>query len=124
MDVLHAAQELQNSILDQTRRLQEAADDKATHQTVQRQMRAELARAQGDAAATREEAAQKGREVASLSTVLKVISPIFSSVQGSLKILNRLKICIEIRCWPGDHSPYLHISRWGQVPQLCSRCLC
>ena len=72
MDVLHAVQELQNSILDQTRRLQEAADDRATHQTVQRQLRAELARAQGDAAAAQEEAARKGRELASLATTLKV----------------------------------------------------
>ena len=65
-------QELQNSILHQTRRLQEAADDRSTQQTVQRQLRAELARAQGDAAAAKEEAAQKGRQLASLATVLKV----------------------------------------------------
>lgn len=71
--MLPAVQELQNSILHQTRRLQEAADDKSTQQTVQRQLRAELARAQGDATAAKEEAAQRGRELASLATLLKVI---------------------------------------------------
>jgi len=65
-------QELQNSILDQTRQLQEAADDRATLQNVHRQLRAELARAQDEAAAAKEEAAQKGRELASVTTLLKV----------------------------------------------------
>ena len=64
-------QELQNSILDLKRLLQEAADDRATLQTVQQQLRAEVARAQGEAAAKQEEAAQKGRELASTCTVLK-----------------------------------------------------
>lgn len=67
-----AVQELQNSILDQTRQLQEAADDRATLQNVHRQLRAELARAQDEAAAAKEEAAQKGRELASVTTLLKV----------------------------------------------------
>ena len=59
-----AMQELQNSILDLKRLLQEAADDRATMQTVHQQLRAE-------AAAKREEAEQKGRELASTCTVLK-----------------------------------------------------
>ena len=66
-----AMQELQNSILDLKRLLQEAADDRATMQTVHQQLRAEVARAQGEAAAKREEAEQKGRELASTCTVLK-----------------------------------------------------
>ncbi len=65
-------QELQNSILDLKRRLQEAADDRTMLLTVQRQLKAEVARAQGDAAATREDAASKGRELASTQTLLKV----------------------------------------------------
>lgn len=66
-------QELQNSILDQIRRLQEATDEKATLAAVQRQVRAEVARAQDQAAAAREEAARKGRELASTATALKVM---------------------------------------------------
>ena len=69
--MLHAMQELQNSILDLKRLLQEAADDKATLQTMQHQLHAEVARAQGEAAAKQEEAAQKGRELASTCTLLK-----------------------------------------------------
>ena len=67
-----AAQELQNSILDSTRRLQDAADNRTTLLTVQRQLKAEVARAQCDAATAKEEAACKGRELASTQTLLKV----------------------------------------------------
>ena len=69
-----AEQELQNSILDLTRRLQEAADNRTMLLIVQRQLKAEVARAQGVAAAAKEEAACKGRELASAQTLLKVNS--------------------------------------------------
>ena len=45
--MLHAMQELQNSILDLKRLLQEAADDRAKLQTVQNQLHAEVSRAKG-----------------------------------------------------------------------------
>ena len=78
-----ADQELQNSILDLTRRLQEAADNRTTLLTVQRQLNAEVARAQGVAAAAKDEAACKGRELASTQTLLKV-NPSTGRVKMSL----------------------------------------
>ena len=91
--MLPAVQELQNSNLDQARRLQEAADDKATQQTVQRQLRAKLARAQDVTAAAEEEAAQKGRELASMATALKVM--LFFGCCAH-------DVCRASACSPGD----------------------
>ncbi|CAL5219051.1 g811 [Coccomyxa viridis] len=86
--ILVENKELQNSILDQTRRLQEAADDKATQQIVQRQLRAELARAQDVTAAAEEEAAQKGRELACMATALKVSQEREAQLTTELALLN------------------------------------
>lgn len=69
---LSTTQELQNSILDLSRRLQEAADERATMTAVARQREAEVARAQAEAAAAAEEAAEKARQLAAATTQLKV----------------------------------------------------
>lgn len=66
-------QELQNSILDLNRQLMEAAEAKATLVAVLRQREAEVARAHAEEAAAKEEAAEKGRQLASTNTELKVL---------------------------------------------------
>jgi hypothetical protein len=68
---LSLQQELQNSILDLSRQLSEAADEKATLVSVQRQRDAELARAREQEAAAKEEAAENARQLASANTRLK-----------------------------------------------------
>ena len=65
-------QELQNSILDLTRRLREAADKRATMTAVARQREAEVARCQAEAAAAAEAAAERARQLAVTTTQLKV----------------------------------------------------
>ncbi|BDA42075.1 probable microtubule-associated protein [Coccomyxa sp. Obi] len=80
--------ELQNSILDLSRRLKEAADERATMTAVARQREAEVARCQAEAAAAAEAAAERSRQLAVTTTELKASQEREAELADELALLN------------------------------------
>ena len=86
MLIRRAAQELGNSLADLRRQLGEAADERATMQTVQRQSAADLARATADADAARAQGDATGRALAKATTQLKVACSAVLDTQKGMKM--------------------------------------
>eukprot|EP00891_Asterochloris_glomerata_P000633 jgi/Astpho2/633/Aster-04475 len=80
--------ELQNSILDLKRQLEEAAEDQATLLAVQRQNKADLARAAARVEEAEQVAAMTGRQLAGANTDLKAAEDQCWELQQEITILN------------------------------------